>query len=347
MNSSSHILDMARRTVTLIAALAALMLVVAEPGVAQEPGLSGTIIVTNKSTASASIIDVATNRVLATVPTGAGPHEIALSSDGATAVVTDYGGPGGGQTLTVIDVAGMRVARTIDLGQYRRPHGIVFLPGDSLVAVTSEASGNVLIVAVAAGAVRRAIPTNHQGSHMVGVIANATRAYTGDIGSNTVSELNLSTGEYVRSWDVPAEPEAINVTPDGTQVWVGSNATGRVSVVDPSTGSVTTAAEGLQWPYRILFTPDGSSVLLPDLSGEELRIIDRMGFTELARIDFSGAAPQGITITPDGRYVFQSLSSQGRVAIVDMRTRQVADHLAAGESPDGVVYTTRVLTAGR
>ena len=32
-----------------------------------------------------------------------------------------------------------RVARTISLGQYRAPHGIVYLPGDSIVAVTSAA----------------------------------------------------------------------------------------------------------------------------------------------------------------------------------------------------------------
>ena len=79
--------------------------------------------------------------MLATLPTGQGPHEVAISRDGSVAVVTDYGAQGpGGNTLTVIDVPGQRVARTIELGQYRRPHGIVFLPGDSLVAVTSEAS---------------------------------------------------------------------------------------------------------------------------------------------------------------------------------------------------------------
>ena len=48
-------------------------------------------------------------------------------------------------------------------------------------------------------------------------------------GSHTVSELDLRTGTFVRKWDVPAQPEAVNVTPDGTEVWVGSNSTGKVS----------------------------------------------------------------------------------------------------------------------
>lgn len=316
----------------------------APAAVAQVAGLSGTLVVTNKTPATATIIDVATGRVHATLPTGQGPHEVAISGDGRVAVVTDYGAQGpGGNTLTVIDVPAKRVARTIELGTYRRPHGIRFLPGDSLVAVTSEASRNVLVVHVAEGAVRRVIPTGQAGSHMVGVVADGSRLFTGNIGSNSVSELNGASGELVRTFEVPAQPEAINVTPDGAEVWVGSNATGRVSVLDPKSGNVVTAAEGLGWPYRVLFTPDLKTVMLPDLRNEELRFLDRASRRELSRLTFSGGAPQGITITPDGRYVFQSLSQQGRVAIIDVATRAVVGQLGAGDTPDGVVYTTRVV----
>ncbi|HJU66242.1 MAG TPA: hypothetical protein VJ596_11220 [Gemmatimonadaceae bacterium] len=312
------------------------------PAPAQVAGLTGTLVVTNKAASTATIIDVASGRTLATLPTGQGPHEVVISSDGRLAVVTDYGAQAGGNTLTVIDVPGRRVARTIDLGEYRRPHGIAFLPGDSLVAVTSEATRNVVIVNVVQGAVRKAIPTQHEGSHMVGVTADGARAYTGDIGSNTVSELDIRAGRYVRSFSVPTEPEAVNVTPDGQDVWAGSNNTGKVSVVDTRTGEVATAAEGFGWPYRILFTPDTKTVLLPDLRREELRFVERASYRELGRLTFSGGGPQGITVTPDGRYAFQSLSRQGRVAIIDVARRAVVGHLSTGPAPDGVVYTTLV-----
>jgi DNA-binding beta-propeller fold protein YncE len=305
-------------------------------------GLSGTLVVTNKTPSTATIIDVASGQILATIPTGNGPHEVVLSSDGGTAVVTDYSGQPG-KTLTVIDVPGRRVVRTIDLGDYRRPHGIVFLPGDSLVAVTSEQSGTVVLVQVREGIVRSAVPTTQAGSHMVGVSADGRLAYTGNMGSHTVSELDLRTGRFVRLWPVPTTPEAINVTPDGAEVWVGSNTTGKVSVLHPATGQVTTVAEGFGWPYRVLFTPDRSTVLLPDLKHEVLRFVDRASHRELGRIDFPGGAPQGITITPDGRYALESLSAQGRVEIVDVARRAVVGYLGAGETPDGIAYTTRVM----
>jgi DNA-binding beta-propeller fold protein YncE len=193
---------------------------------AQVQGLSGTLVVTNKTPSTATIIDVATGTALATLPTGKNPHEVVISRDGRTAVVTDYG-TGSAPTLTVIDVPGKRVARTISLGQYTAPHGIAYLPGDSLVIVTSERTNNVVIVAVGAGEIRKAIPTNQRGSHMVGVTADGRRAWTGNIGDNSVSELDLVAGTFVRSIPVPNQPEAINVTPDGREVWVGSNQTGQ------------------------------------------------------------------------------------------------------------------------
>jgi DNA-binding beta-propeller fold protein YncE len=310
-----------------------------DPAAAQVDGLTGTIVVVNKGLSTATILDVATGRALAALPTGPGPHEVALTSDGTLAVVTDYNP---GSSLTVIDVPGRRVVRTVDMYEYRQPHGIVFLPGDSLVVVTSEATRSLVIVNVRRGEIRRAIGTTHAGSHMVGVVADGSVAWTGDMGDNTVSRLDLRAGTHVQSFDVPQTPEAISVTPDGTEVWVGSNGTGRVSVVDPGTGSITTAAEGLGWPYRIRFTPDVRTVLLPDLRGEELRILDRETHQERARLPFPGEGPQGITVTPDGRHAFLSLSRGARIAIIDIAAGTVAGYLPAGDTPDGIVYTTRV-----
>ncbi len=311
---------------------------------AQVPGLTGTVIVTNKNPSTATLIDLASGATLATLPTGNGPHEIVISRDGRTAVVTDYGtAPAPGSSLTIIDVAALRVIRSLSLGEYRRPHGIVFLPGDSVVAVTVEASRAVLLVNVRSMQVVNAVPTEKVGSHMVGVAADGVRAWTGDIGSHTVTELDLATGRALRSIAVPAQPEALTVTPDGHEVWVGSNATGRVSVVDARTGSVTTAAEGFLWPYRVLFTPDARTVLLPDYRGESLRFIERASRQELGRMEFTAGGPQGITITADGRTALLSLSAKGKIIAIDVARRVVIGELLVGETPDGVVYSPVVV----
>ncbi len=318
------------------------MLVLAVPAAAQAPsGLTGTIIVTNKTPSTATIIDAGSGRILATLPTGPGPHEITLSKDGRLAVVTDYGAAPR-KTLTVIDVPAMKIARTIDLGTYTAPHGIHFLPGDTVVAVTSEATGNVVLVNVVEGAVRRAIATSGRGSHMVGVTADGAKGYSGNMQSNSVSELDLRGGQLLRQIDVPERPEAINVTPDGAEIWVGSNTTGKVSAIDVKSWSVSTVAEGFKWPYRMLFSPDLKTTIIPDLTNEDLRFFDRASKRELGKISLTGGCPQGITTTPDGKYVLLSLSKQARVAVIDLASRSVLGYIPAGETPDCIVYTTRV-----
>ena len=79
-------------------ALTLLLATLASPLTAQVPGLSGTLVITNKTPATATIIDVASGKTLATLPTGQGPHEVVMSRDGRVAVVTDYGSQAGGST---------------------------------------------------------------------------------------------------------------------------------------------------------------------------------------------------------------------------------------------------------
>jgi DNA-binding beta-propeller fold protein YncE len=318
--------------VLVVAALAC-----GSPSEAQVP-LDGTLVVVNKGASTASLIAVGDGKLLATLPTGAGPHEVVTSRDGHIAVVTDYGAGTPGHTLTIIDVRSRQVARTVDMGSLTRPHGIAFLPGDSLVVVTSETTQRVSVVRVADGAVLRELPTGAAGSHMLAVTTDGARIYTGNIPAATVSEIDVAQGTVARTWPVPSQPEAITVSGDGAEVWVGSNDQGLVSVLATSTGVVTTAASGAGRPYRIVLVPGGRLVLVPDLGGEALIVLDRATRAELHRMALAGSGPQGITVTPDGRFAFQALSAQDRVLLIDLdRFETVATYESEG-APDGVAW---------
>ncbi len=300
---------------------------------------SGTLVVVNKRANTASIIDVASGETISTLPTGRGPHEVAITSDGRTAVVTDYAG---GNSLTIIDITRPAVVRTVDLSQYPRPHGIAVLPGDSVVAITSEASQNVVLVSVSDGRIIRTIPTGQNGSHMLAVVGNGQRIYTAN-GAGTVTELDARRGTRSRVFDVAPQLEAITVTRDGREVWVGSNSRGTVSIVDTRSGNVEAALPGFSWPYRIFITPDNSLTIIPDLRLHSVRFFDRATRRELDALDLPSAGPQGLTLGGDGRTLYLSLSQQNRIAVIDLQTKQVVRHIPTGASPDGVVYSPIVL----
>lgn len=323
----------------LVAALLGAAALTAEPLQAQVPEVGGTLIVVNKGASTASIVDVSSGEIVATLPTGDGPHEVALSSDGRSAVITDYGGRSGGNTLTVIDVPGKAVTKTIDLGTHRRPHGIAFIRGDEVVAVTTEASRHVVLVNLGSGEIVQALPTEGDVSHMLAIPASSDRVYTTDIRDGTVTEIVVDRGGPSRKIEVPVTPEAVGVRPDGSEVWVGSNDLGVVSVIDTRTGEVQKILEGFGWPYRVHFNADGSMALIPDLRRDALRVVDADSRQELGVVSFPDGGPQGVTFSADGRYAFQSLSRQNRVAVIDLESMSVVGYLSAGGRPDGVAHS--------
>src|SRR5438128_7795113 len=84
----------------------------------------GALLVLNKSENTLAIIDPATLKVVARVPTGEAPHEVAASADGRLAFVSNYGtADRPGNTISVIDIAARKEIKRVDLGALLRPHG--------------------------------------------------------------------------------------------------------------------------------------------------------------------------------------------------------------------------------
>ena len=150
-DSSSHpeepiVLRAIRRSVAVLA-----LALPSSPAVSAD---GGSLLVLNKSDNTIDFVDSETLKSEATLPTGAGPHEIAVSPDGRTAVVANYGAQTPGNTLSVYDLAQRKLLRVIDLGEYRRPHGIQYEDA-SHVLVTVEQNQAVIRVNVENAAVEQ------------------------------------------------------------------------------------------------------------------------------------------------------------------------------------------------
>jgi len=313
---------------------------------------TGTVIVANMGDNTATLLDVASKRVVATLPTGNGAHEVAVSHDGRWAVVSNYGVRGApGNTLTVIDVPAAVVVRTIDLGEFRRPHGSAFLPGDSLFVVTSEMSRAVVIVDFKPGKVLGSIPTNHPASHMLAMTRDGSRIYTSNVADGTVSELDVPGRKFVREFNVAPAVEGIAVTPSGSQVWVGSNQAKTVTVVDPRAGNAAGTISGFGMPYRLAVTPDERTVVIADPPNAAVRIVDRASRKDRsvvripaenvgANAEFPGSpSPEGIILSRDGKTAFVALQGSSRVAVIDIASATVVAYMPTGAGPDGIAYS--------
>lgn len=299
------------------------------------------LIVLNKADGVATFLEGETLRVLGSAPAGEAPHEAVASPDGRHVYVSNYGDREDGRTVTVLDVARRSREAVIDLGEHRRPHGLVLSRDGRTLWVTCEGSGNLVAVDTAARKVVRAIPTGDRGSHMVVLSPDGSLAFTANMQSDTVSVIDLRKGRLDRLVKCEKGPEGLDLSPDGRFLWVGNRTAGSISVVDAKTFEVVRRIPAGEIPIRVKVWPDGRRAVVSHYKSEDLRIYDAASRAEVRRISIGGV-PIGILPVPGGSArAYVARSKAGVVALVDLDTGETVREVATGRDPDGMAIAFR------
>ncbi len=297
------------------------------------------LLVLNKTDATLAIVDPATRAVLGTVPTGEGPHELAVSADGTLAFVANYGAQTPGHTISVIDLGARRELRRIEVAPLLRPHGIQVVNGR--VYFTSEIARVVARYDPEADRVDWIFGTGQDTTHMLHVNSDETRIVTANIRGNSLSILER--GQNPLAWNasvvaVGRGPEGFDLSPDGTQIWAANSADGTVSIVDLASKRVAATIPALtKRSNRLKFTPDGRHVLISDLDAGELVVVDVASRAVARRVPL-GRSPEGILIPPGGSVAYVAVTGDNHLAVVDLRTFTVTATIAPGGGPDGMAW---------
>jgi YVTN family beta-propeller protein len=147
-------------------------------------------------------------------------------------------------------------------------------------------------------------------------------------------------------WDETVVPvgrgaEGFDVSPDGKEIWTANAQDGTVSIVDMATRKVSqTLAANVNGANRLKFTPDGKLVLVSTLRGPDLTVIDAATRREVKRLKI-GRGAAGIQMQPDGLRAYVACTPDDYVAIIDLKTLEVASHIDAGRQPDGLAWAIR------
>ena len=330
---------------------------VIENGRPDLPARAGMLVVANQEGASATVLDAVTLRTIVTLPVGNGPHEVAMSPDGRWAVVTIYGDRAApGHTLAVIDLSlpTPAVTRTIELGQYTRPHGAAFAKGGAALLVTSETTQRLVLLDFERGTVDTALATNGRGSHLVATQRDGRRAWTGNINDGTVTEFDVEARRTIRTYPGAPMDEAIAATPGGVQVWVGSNEAHTVSIIDAAKGERIATLDGFGLPYRIGISRTGRVAAVIDPPRNRIWLYEVGSNHQLAELDLGGVAgipssatgagarPEGITFDPISDFAYVTLHGTNQVAAVDLGKRKVVAVGGVGAGPDGIAFSPLV-----
>ena len=320
-------------------------------------GPAGTLIVLNKSEASAWFIRLKDGQKIAEIPTGDGPHEVAISPDGKTAVVTNYGGKTAGNTLTVIDIPNRSVVKTIDLEEYARPHGILFFSNGKYVAVTAEARQSLLVVELPSGKIAKVIPTDQETSHMVALAPDEKRAYVANIRSNSISVLDIPGGKLEKIIPTGAGAEGIAVTPDGAHIWVSNRAEDTISIIDATNLNILRSLPCPGFPIRVQMSARSPVALVSCARAGDVKAFNWKTGEMLATIKMNVTAvqdtvsrlfrgvfgespvPIGVLIHPSGKTAYIANSNADVVVEIDLNSWKIVRFFRTGKQPDGLGFS--------
>jgi YVTN family beta-propeller protein len=331
-----------------------LLLFVAASLLARSAAAADLLIVLNKSDNTASILDAKTGAARATVPVGKAPHEVEVLADGKTAAVSNYGTrEEAGRTLTLIDIGRGAAIATIDLPEGARPHGLKAL-SDGRLLVTAEGLKELLVVDPKARRVALRILTARETSHMVAASPDARRAYVANIGSGSVTVVDLAEGKVVKDIPTGEGAEGIAISPDGREVWVTNRGADTVSVLDTKALAIAATLKVPQFPIRVKLTPDGKRALVSCARSGDVAVFDAASRKEIKRIAIDREAvpgsadrlfstrfgqspvPVGLLIAPDGKRAWVASTNADVVSAIDLDALTVVGRVTAGKEPDGL-----------
>ncbi|HTV79077.1 MAG TPA: YncE family protein [Steroidobacteraceae bacterium] len=357
-------LRLRRILATVAAGLAALLTTSAASAAA--------LLVLEKGSDTLAIIDPASLKVIARVPSGADPHEVAASADGTRAYISNYGGEGSNfNIISVVDLTARRALPPIDLGALHSAHGLDFQGGKLyFTAETNKVIGRYDPVTARVDWV---LGTGQDRTHMVIVSRDLEHIYTSNVSSGTISIIRgqmrtfgpppgappppgasgprAPPGPPRQVWEVTNVPsgrgsEGFDLSPDGRQIWAANAQDGTITVIDVAgMKAVETFPVPVQNANRLKFSLDGRYVLVsalgafgpaPRAEGTNLIVLDAASHRVTKSFALGGGAA-GILMDPSGNRAFVAVTQGGKVAVVDLHTLQVNGQIATNQ-PDGMAW---------
>jgi YVTN family beta-propeller protein len=291
--------------------------------------------VTNLS-GTVSVIDTATNTVVATIPVGTFPSGVAVTPDGTRVYVTNLF-----NSISVIDAATNTVVVTISSGQF--PTGIAITPDGTRAYVVNQflntqGHNTVSVIDTTTNTIVATIPVG-RGPSQIAITPDGTRAYVPDQQDFIISVIDTASNTVVTT--IPLSGSAgIAITPGGTQAYVTSPGGNTVSVIDTATNTVgaTISLGTNQNPFDVAITPDGTRAYVTINFPNNVSVIDTATNTVVATIPV-GVGPNGLAITSDGTRAYVTDDDSNSVSVIDTTTNTVVDTIPVGVSPFGIAIT--------
>jgi YVTN family beta-propeller protein len=337
------------RPVRALLALACLLPgVLCERAMAQSTGnpsrpIDATLLVAHKWGDSVGFYDAMTGRLEKEVPIGHRPHESVLSHDGRRAYFTLYGldlyteTVEGGRAVAVLDVPSRTKVGEIDLGKYRRPHGIEIGRSGRLF-VTCDHPPALVILDPTQKAVVDAIELSDPKSlcHMVVVADDERVAFVANCGTADISVIDLKSRREIQRIPVGGVPMGMALSHDGRTLWATTRTTNGLALIDTESHEIRRIIEITGQPVRVTLTPDGRWLLATLIDSGEVAIVGARDGILQRRLKI-GRRVEGLKVDSAGRFGYASAQADDKVVRFSLEDWKPVLEIHTAARPDPLI----------
>lgn len=299
------------------------------------------VFVASESTEQVWVFDGAPKEkfaLVAKIPVGKMPHQMAVSPDGKWVAVNDRLS----DQTSIIDPFTMKEVVRVKVG--KQPHGITFAPDSKILYVAHERDPYIARIEV--GTWKLLSPLS------VGVPQHVLTIGTKRPTHLLFTVTNSNEPDHLRMYDLETnkitkfkvqDVHDAYYTPDQSEIWSSSSGfidkpSDRMVIYDPDTFAVKEEIRlgASHYPFHttkenqdgMYFMPDKSLMVVSDHKGPSLLWIDYKSRKIVAETKGIGSQPFHTTYDPLGERILLTTNVDGMVNVIDANTKQVVQKVA-------------------
>ena len=275
-------------------------------------------------------IGLTTHRPGKPIKVGANPQAIAITPDGSTAFVANYGS----DTVTPINTSTRRAGTPIPVGN--QPRAIAVTPNGKTAYVLDWGGAAVTPISTATN---RAGPAIRVGSYpfAIAIAPDGKTAYVANYGSNTVTPISTATGRPGPAVPAGQAPDSLAVTPGSTKVFVVGGDSDTVTAITAATGRAGRGIPVGYSPAAVAISPsDGTAYVVNTISGTLTPVNTATGVAGRPIRTGIYTYPTAIGLTRSGATAVVVGTYAGRATLVSTHTRKVIARITVGLYPVAV-----------
>ncbi|OZI31850.1 hypothetical protein CAL29_28740 [Bordetella genomosp. 10] len=291
-------------------------------------------IVMNSGEASVSVIDMATHKVVRTLPTLREPSHWALAPDRSKLYIADASG----NALFVVDP---RDGTAIGHKTIADPYQLGFSPDHRYLVVNALRLNYVDFYRADDLTLVKRFKAGKMPSHL-DFTPDSRTSFSSMQESDSVVAFDLANMTVRWTSKVGATPAGVLYHNGKLLVCVmGAD---YVAELDPADGKILRKIKTGVGPHNIFLTPDGKTLYVSNRIGGSLVALDPNTYALRRTYPFHASGPDDIGVAPDGK-LWVTLRFREQVAVLDPASGDY-ETIAVGRSPHGIYLTTELNRSG-